>query len=190
MPAPANSGTAAHGPATSGAAVPGAPNSGPATFGAAGRGPATAQAGTPEAAHPPWTNAGDYLRAAATDEAPARFGTPPGSAAVDEYARRVWHHAFRLAVRRRFDPDTSLAEISRSVANAVHAHESVKLPAIDAEMLVRAELGEAVPVDEMEPAVRTGVHLLVFASLVDELALGDGELDDLVTRAEQFAAAT
>jgi hypothetical protein len=140
-----------------------------------------------EAGRPAWTSAGDYLRAAAGDEAPARFGTPPGP--VDDYARQVWQRAFGLAVRRRFEPGSPLAEISRTVATAVHAHDSAGLPAIDAEMLVRAELGETVPVDELDPAVLLGVHLLVFASLVDELALGDGELDDLVTEAERLAAA-
>ena len=60
-----------------------------------------------EAGHSRWTNAGDYLRAAASDEAPARFGTPSGP--VDDYARRVWHHAFGLAVRRRFEPGSPLA---------------------------------------------------------------------------------
>jgi hypothetical protein len=137
--------------------------------------------------HPPWTDAGDYLRAAASDEAPARFGTPSGP--VDDYARRVWHRAFSLAVRRRFEPSSPLAEISRSVATAVQVHDSAGLPAIDAEMLVRAELGEVVPVDELDQTVRVGVHLLVFASLVDEMALGDGELDDLVTEAERLAVA-
>jgi hypothetical protein len=137
--------------------------------------------------HPAWTNAGDYLRAAAGDEAPARFGTPPGP--VDDYARRVWQNAFGMAVRRRFEPGTPLAEISRTVATAVHVHEAAALPAIDAEMLVRAELGETVPVGELDPAVLVGVHLLLFASLADELALGDGELDDLVTEAERLAAA-
>ncbi|HEY0530332.1 MAG TPA: hypothetical protein VGD29_01895 [Actinoplanes sp.] len=146
--------------------------------------PAAASAGTD---HPPWTNAGDYLRAAAGDEAPARFGTPSGP--IDDYARRVWHNAFGLAVRRRFKPGSPLAEISRTVATAVHVHEAAALPAIDAEMLVRAELGETVPVDELDPSVLVGVHLLLFASLADELALGDGELDDLVTEAERLAAA-
>lgn len=139
------------------------------------------------AEHPAWTNAGDYLRAVAGDEAPARFGTPP--AQVDGYARQVWRCAFGLAVRRRFEPGSPLAEISRTVAAAVHVHELAGLPAIDAEMLVRAELGEAVPVGELDPEVTVGVHLLIFASLVDEMALGGGELDDLVTEAERLAAA-
>jgi hypothetical protein len=156
------------------------PNAGPAD-----PGPRTTERPA-EAGHPPWTNAGDYLRAAAGDEAPARFGTPSGP--VDDYARRVWHHAFGLAVRRRFQPGSPLAEISRTVATAVHVHEAAGLPLIDAEMLVRAELGETVPVGELDPAVLVGVHVLFFASLADELALGDGELDDLVTEAERLAA--
>lgn len=162
----------------------------PARARRANAGPAPAErrtAGEPaEAGHPHWTDAGDYLRAAATDEEPARFGTPSGP--VDDYARRVWHHGFGLAVRRRFEPGSPLAEISRTVAAAVQLHDAAGLPAIDAEMLVRAELGEKVPVGELDPAVLVGVHLLVFASLVDELALGDGELDDLVTEAERLAA--
>jgi len=139
-----------------------------------------------DAGHPPWTNAGDYLRAAAGDEAPARFGTPSGP--VDDYARRVWRHAFGLVVRRRFRAGSPLAEISRTVATAVHVHEAAALHPIDAEMLVRAELGEPVPVGEIDPVELVGVHLLVFASLADELALSDGELDDLVTEAERLAA--
>jgi hypothetical protein len=149
-------------------------------------GPAPDERPAAPAEHPPWTTAGDYLRGVAVEEAPARFGTPSGP--VDDYARRVWRTAFGLAVRQRFEPGSPLAEISRTAAAAVHAHEAAGLPAIDVEMLIRAELGEQVPVDEFDPVVLTGVHLLVFASLVDELALGDGELDDLVTRAEQFAA--
>jgi hypothetical protein len=137
--------------------------------------------------HPPWTSAGDYLRAAAVEEAPARLGTPPGP--VDDFARRVWRTAFGLAVRRRFEPASPLAEISRTVATAVHLHEPAGLPPIEVEMLIRAELGEQVPVDELDPEVTLGTHLLVFASLVDELALGDRELDDLVTEAERLAAA-
>jgi hypothetical protein len=139
------------------------------------------------AEHAPWTTAGDYLRAAAVDNAPARFGMPPGP--VDDYARRVWHTAFGLAVRRRFEQGGPLAEISRSVATAVHVHETAGLPVIDVEMLVRAELGEEVPVGDLEPDVLLSAYLLVFASLVDELALGDGELDDLVTEAERLAVA-
>ena len=128
------------------------------------------------------TEAGRYLRAAARDDAPAKFGSPPGH--VDDAARQVWEVAFGLAVRRRFEAEAPLAEISRTVAKAVHEHAAAALPMMDAEMLVRGALGEKVPVDEIEADVQVGVHLLLFASLVDELALGDAELEALVAEAE------
>jgi len=133
------------------------------------------------------TGPGRYLLSAAQDDAPAWFGDPP--APVDDTALRVWDSAFRLAVRRRFEPETPLAEISRTVAGAVHTHQAAALPVLDAEMLVRDALGEEVPVDGIDPAVRLAVHLLVFASLTDELALGDGELDGLIAQAEELAGA-
>jgi len=128
------------------------------------------------------TDAGRYLQAAARDDAPARFGSPPGE--VDDTARRVWEVAFGLAVRRRFEPDAPLAEISRAVARSVHEHAAAALPMMDAEMLVRAALGETVPLAEIDPDVQVGVHLLLFASIADELALGDEELELLVAEAE------
>ena len=133
------------------------------------------------------TDAGRYLRQAARDEAPARFGSPAGE--VDGSARRVWKIAFGLMVRRRFEPDSALAEISRTVALAVHDHAAAGLPILDAEMLVRAALGETVPVGDIDEGVLIAVHLLLFASLADELALGDGELDAIIAEAEEKAAA-
>jgi hypothetical protein len=133
------------------------------------------------------TDAGRYLRQAARDEAPSRFGSPAG--AVDESARRVWEIAFGLMVRRRFEPDAALAEISRTVATAVHDHAAAGLPILDAEMLLRAALGEAVPVGDIDEGVLIAVHLLLFASLADELALGDAELDAIIAEAEEKASA-
>jgi hypothetical protein len=133
------------------------------------------------------TDAGRYLRQAAHDEAPSRFGSPTGE--VDESARRVWEIAFGLAVRRRFEPDTALAEISRTVAIAVHDHAVAGLPILDAEMLVRAALGETVPVGDIDEGVLIAVHLLLFASLADELALGNAEVDAIIAEAEEKASA-
>lgn len=132
------------------------------------------------------TEAGQYLRAAAHDDAPARFGEP--AAQADEAARRIWEIAFGLVVRRRFTPDTPLAEISRTVDAAVREHAIAALPMIEAEMVVRAALGEKVPTDEIDQAVLTAVHLLVFASLADELALADDELETLIAQAEKKSA--
>jgi hypothetical protein len=133
------------------------------------------------------TAAGHYLRQAARDDAPVRFGMPPGD--VDDAAHRVWEIAFGLVVRRRFEPETPLAEISRTVALAVREHAVAGLPILDAEMLVRHALGEAVPIGDIDGGVLHAVHLLLFASLTDELALGDRELDAIVAEAEVKAAA-
>jgi len=133
------------------------------------------------------TEAGRYLRQAARDEAPSRLGSPAGD--VDESARQVWEIAFGLVVRRRFEPDAALAEISRTVATAVHEHAAAGLAILDAEMLVRAALGETVPVGDLDEGVLVAVHLLLFASLADELALGDAELDAIIAEAEAKASA-
>jgi len=108
---------------------------------------------------------------------------------VDESARRVWEIAFGLMVRRRFEPDAALAEISRTVATAVRGHAAAGLAILDAEMLLRAALGETVPVGDIDVSVVIAVHLLLFASLADELALGDPELDAIIAEAEEEASA-
>jgi hypothetical protein len=128
------------------------------------------------------TPAGEYLWASATNERAAVDIRP------DRAARRLFSRAFELAVRRRFRPDAALAEIARSVANAGRRHAPVVVPALEAEMLVRDALGEVVPIEEIPvPAIVT-THVLVFASLVDELALDDDELTALILAAEDRAA--
>ncbi|MEV4349633.1 hypothetical protein AB0J83_34680 [Actinoplanes sp. NPDC049596] len=133
---------------------------------------------------PPPPRLGHLLRAVARHDVPVRLGVPAG-----DTERRVWEIAFGLMVRRRFTPESPLAEIGRSVATAVNYHAAAALPALDAEMLVREALGEKVPVDDIDETVRAGVHLLLSASLADELAMTDGELDGLVRQAEELAVA-
>ena len=127
------------------------------------------------------TPAGRYLQRVAHEDAPPRDGAPTSA------TRHVWKIAFGLAARRRFEPDSPLAEIRRTVTATQRRHPTAALPPLAAEMLVREALGEIVPVDEIDETVRSGVHLLIFARLVDELALTDGELEDLVVQAEELA---
>ncbi|MFF5079888.1 hypothetical protein ACFY36_22780 [Actinoplanes sp. NPDC000266] len=134
------------------------------------------------AVFPPEPRLGHLLQAVARNDVPARLAAPAG-----DTERRVWEIAFGLMVRRRFLTDSPLAEIGRSVATAVNFHAAAALPALDAEMLVREALGEKVPVEDIDEAVRSGVHLLLSASLADELAMTDGELDDLIKQAEKLA---
>ncbi|MGK5679105.1 hypothetical protein [Actinoplanes sp. URMC 104] len=131
-------------------------------------------------AHGVRTEAGRHLQLVASRGAPAQHDSP------DDAARRVWEIAFGLAARHRFEPDSPLAEIRRTVVGTLREHPAVARP-LDAEMLVREALGEKVPVDEITGPVRTGVHLLLFARLVDELALTDGELESLIAQAEELA---
>lgn len=127
------------------------------------------------------TAAGRYLQRVAYEDAPAH-GEEPTSA-----TRHVWEIAFQLAVRRRFEPDSPLAEIRRTVSTILRQHASAALPPLAAEMLIRDALDEAVPVDEISDPVRSRAHLLLFAGLVDELAMTDGELESLIVEAEELA---
>jgi hypothetical protein len=128
------------------------------------------------------TDAGRFLRAVTRDE------VQPGHTEADDAARRLWGIAFGLAANRRFEPDAPLAEISRTVAKAVHTYPAVHMPWLDAEMLLRAALGEEVPVGEIDSTVIVAVHVLVFAAIADELALCEDELDGLIVQAEKTAA--
>jgi hypothetical protein len=124
----------------------------------------------------PLSAAGAYLRATVTNI--------PAEGRLDQAAQRVFADAFRLAVVLRFQPDSPLAEIALAVARAADRHPSVALPRREAEMLVRDVLGETVPVAGIEREQIAAVQVLLFAAFVDELALTDDELDELIAQAE------
>ena len=132
--------------------------------------------GRPEARRPR-TAAGLVLRATATNGR--------AEAVPDDAARGVFDRAFGLAVRLRFRPDTPLPVIAGSVAGAARRHAELALPVREAEMLIRAALGETVPTAGIAPAETVAVQVLMFAALVEELALTDDELDELIAGAEE-----
>ena len=133
----------------------------------------------------PATVAGEYLRATAANDLADETARPADPA--DYATRLVFFCAFELAVRRRFRPDSPVVEIALSVAGAARRHDRVGLPHREAEMLIRDVLGEPVPVAGIEPMRIVLVHLVMFAALVDELALTDQELDALLAEAEHLA---
>jgi hypothetical protein len=98
----------------------------------------------------------------------------------DPTATEYFATAFARLVRRRFNPATPIAEISRTVGNAAQRHAPVVLPPLETEMLIRDALGEPVPVDDIPPDLVVIAHVLMFASLADELALTDGEIDEVL----------
>jgi len=131
----------------------------------------------------PVSVAAAYLRATAVNDRAARDARP-------DYRSRVFFYcAFEMAVRRRFHPGSPIAEIARSVVNAGRRHAPVVVPVLEAEMLVRDALGEAVPIEEIPLETIVTTHVLVFASLVEELVLTDDELDALLAAAEERATA-
>jgi hypothetical protein len=151
----------------------------PARDGPAGAVPAEVMAGGAVAR--PRSAAGAFLKATAANRRAARDVRP-------DYAARVFFYcAFELVVRRRFGRDSPVAEISRSVVIAGRRHAPVVVPLLEAEMLIRDALGETVPIEGITLDAIITTHLLVFASLVDELALNDDEVDALIVAAEERA---
>ena len=120
-------------------------------------------------------SAADFLRATATNT--------PAPETPGEGADEVFEAAFRLAVKLRFKTDTPLAAITATVRAAARRHRELMLPIREAEMLIRSALGETVPAAEITAADTVKVHVLMFAALVEELALTDAELDELIAQA-------
>ena len=149
-------------------------------------GPGPADVDAPAAADVvprPRTRVGAFLKAIAVNR-------PAGRDVRPDYDARVFFYcAFELVVRRRFGWNHPVAEIAGAVAAAARRHAPVVVPAIEAEMLIRDALGEAVPIGEISLDAIVTTHLLVFASLVDELALSDDEVDALIVEAEDRAGA-
>jgi hypothetical protein len=130
-----------------------------------------------DTARRPGTPTGRYLRATALND---RADGLPGEPALEVFGR-----AFTAAVRLRFRPDTPLLAIAASVAAAARRHPVLHQLVREAEMLIRQALGERVPAAGITREQAMVVHMLIFAALVDEMALTDDELDELIAEAEQ-----
>ena len=122
------------------------------------------------------SSAGAYLWATATNS-PAE--TIPGDDAQAVFAR-----AFALAVRLRFQAGSPLTAIAKTAASAARRHPTLSVPVREVEMLIRQALDEQVPTAGIPPAAVVTVQVLLFATLVDELALTDEELAELIADAE------
>jgi hypothetical protein len=114
-----------------------------------------------------------FLRATATN-------TPAPDAPAED-ADETFAAAFRAAVKLRFRPDAPLATITGSVRAATRRHGDL-VPVREAEMLIRSALGEEVPTAEIARTAAVTAHVLLFATLVEELALTDDELDELLAQ--------
>jgi hypothetical protein len=133
----------------------------------------------------PWSVPGQYIKATIRKDLVARGRLPEDPAGAA--AGGLIDAAFELAVRRRFVPDCPVRDIALLVAGARRRHPDVTVPVLAAEALIRERLGEAAPTGDIDSDTATLAKVLVLATIVDELALYENELDELLAEAERLA---
>jgi hypothetical protein len=174
VPVAAGAATAAPASRATGSAVPVTAGSSVGAAGARG----LVAVSSPARHRRPQSAAADYLRATAINR-PAGWDVTP-----DRAARTLFARAFALAVRRRFRAESPVADIARTVTEACRRHAALALCPLETEMLVRAALGEPVPIQDIAPDRVVATHVVIFTTLVEALALTDDERDDLIAAAE------
>ena len=106
---------------------------------------------------------------------------------VDGYGRLVYA-AFVMAVRRRFSPTWSTADVVRFVATARAdlIKDGVEIDPRSAEILIRRALGDGIRTElEQEASARAQIFMLVQLVLREEL--DDAGLDELITQSRWLA---
>ncbi|GAB3883369.1 hypothetical protein GCM10029964_042600 [Kibdelosporangium lantanae] len=108
----------------------------------------------------------------------------PSPTAEAETVSRILLAMFDLVVPRWFTPGTPVRDITVQML-AVRATVGAKAaePVIVLEMVVRRALGEAVPLDDLDPAVLVKAKIGVVAQYAHSAGLLDDELDELVAEA-------
>jgi hypothetical protein len=91
--------------------------------------------------------------------------------------------AFSLAVARRFSPDTEVREVTRQMLGIRQRYGEHSPDILEMEMVVRAELGESVPIADLDGTRVSLIKLSVFEQIVHDLGLFDDELDALLDAA-------
>jgi hypothetical protein len=96
---------------------------------------------------------------------------------------------FELVTQRRFGADYEVRDVAQFVQQvAQRTPHGLPAPFIGTEAIVRSQLGEPVPVDDIDRNTVAGVKALVSRAAVPELALFDRELDELLAEAERLAS--
>lgn len=130
-----------------------------------------------------------YLFARVRDDGGESERLGSGTDGLDEFVAFV-DAVFVLAVRRRFpEPLRSIRQISSTVDHARRVLGG-RAPTLTIEALVRSELGEDVPTDDIGIEPGTLTKIAVFNAIVnDELHLPDDEILTLLAGAERVVAA-
>jgi hypothetical protein len=130
--------------------------------------------------------AGKWIRATVRSDVAAMRRTE--EAAVGAEITSLVEIAFQLMVHRRFAAGCERAEITRHVLGIRQRYGAAKAgPVIDAEMVIRRELGESVPIDDLDDSVVLRLKMLILEQLVHDMGMFDDELDELVQAAEAEA---
>lgn len=102
-------------------------------------------------------------------------------------AEAVVDATFELAVRRRFGSTPDRRTVSDFVADLVRRYRPERMRAIDMETVVRAALGEDVPLDGIDRRTMVLTRMLAGPDALQQARLSDTELDKLLYDAEQLA---
>jgi hypothetical protein len=96
---------------------------------------------------------------------------------------------FSVTVRTVFGADADVRQIRRHIAFLRDWLGSEAVSQLEAEALVRAELGDRdVPVDDIDEAVSWRLTMLLAVGAAETLELTEAQVDELVARAEDLAA--
>src|SRR5262249_53361525 len=130
-----------------------------------------------------------YLFARVRDDRGESERLGSGTDDLDEFVAFI-DAAFVLAVRRRFpEPPQSIRQISSTVDHARRVLDG-RAPTLIIEALVRSELGEDVPTDNIDLEPHILAKVAVFNAIVNpELHLPDDEILTLLAAAERVVAA-
>jgi len=99
--------------------------------------------------------------------------------------------AFRSVVVRRFPPGTDRRDIIRFAMQPRQPLSStVNLNPLEAEAYIRTILGEPDLIGDLSGRRLSDLAMQYFVFIVEDMGLGDEELDSILAKAEQFADST
>ncbi|MBB4957896.1 hypothetical protein [Micromonospora polyrhachis] len=96
--------------------------------------------------------------------------------------------AFALAVDRRFYGQ-GLQRIAQFVRETrARYQEGDTLPALEMEGMIRAALGEADPVDDIDPEAALSAQIAILATLLQDANFTESQLEEFIKEVEEVAA--
>ncbi|MFD1325109.1 hypothetical protein [Micromonospora sonneratiae] len=96
--------------------------------------------------------------------------------------------AFALAVDRRFHDQDVRSVIQFVKETRARYEEGEALPALEMEAMIRAVLGEAQLVDNIDPEIAFSVQIAVLGTLLQDADFTESQLDEFIAEVEGVAA--